>query len=293
MFDAPRRVSTRPFRFAIRSAIQTCAVRKLLVAALTMLLIAAIAFSVRTLGSRDEADPVNAKEAKQLVEDQGGGPEQSGQGEQVKPGRRPQAGTYTYEGSGTEGVSVLGGSEHEFPKEIPVVVKLDAEDDCRWTSNVIYVEQHVEERRYCTDAQGMLDLGFTRRIEFFNRPHTEKHDCGHPGGRRLDLDAKPGATASWKCTLEDGEVVSAYAATYVGREQQDVGGEQVETWHVRVVSRQSGAARGGDTSEFGYLETGQPARFRGDLDVTTDLMLGTTRWRERVDYRLASLVPHG
>lgn len=260
--------------------------RKAFVAIVVLLVIAAVSFGVRTLGSRDETDAVDATEASRLVERD----DEPGADEAHAAGRRPQPGTYTYEGSGTESVSALGGSTHEFPATIPVVVKLDPEDDCRWTSNVIFVEQHVEERRFCTDEQGVLDLGFTRRIEFFNQLQTARYDCGD-NARRLDLAAAAGATTTWKCVLDEEQATSAYTATSLGKERQDLGGEQVETWHVKVTSKQTGATRGSDTSEFWYLETGQPVRFTGTLDVDTDSVLGETRFQERFDYRLASLVP--
>ena len=259
---------------------QNHGMKKLLIAIVVLLLIAVIAFVVRTLGARDETDAVDAKDAASLVGEDGA---------DVDPGDRPEPGTYTYTGSGRESVSALGGSEHVFPKEIAVVVKLDADDECAWSSNVVYVKQHIEERRYCTDGAQMIDRGFTRKIEFFNQLQTTEYECGDDA-IRLDTEADEGDTWKWTCT-EGEDTTSAYTAESLGTETMTVGGEDVEVWHTRVVSKQTGGTVGGDTSEFWLTETGLPVKFSGDLKVTTDSVLGETVFQEKFSYTLTSLVP--
>ncbi len=253
--------------------------KKLLIAIVVLLLIAVIAFVVRTLGARDETDAVDTKDAASLVDG----------GADVDPGERPEPGTYTYTGSGRESVSALGGSEHVFPKEIAIVVTLDADDECAWTSNVVYVKQHIEERSYCTEDGEMIDRGFVRKIEFFSQLQTTEYECGDDA-LRLRTDAEDGDTWSWTCTSGT-ETKSVYTATALGTETMTVGGEDVEVWHTKVVSKQTGDTRGGDTSEFWLTETGLPVKFTGDLKVNTDSVLGETVFQEKFSYTLASLVP--
>lgn len=257
--------------------------KKLVLAILLLLAIAAVAFGVRTLGARDETDAVDARDAASLVEGE------DDAATDLEAGDRPEPGTYTYTGSGRESVSALGGSEHVFPKEIAVVVKLDAEDECRWTSNVVYVKQHIEERRYCTQDGTVTDLGFTRDIEFFNQVQETSFDCGDDA-HRLRTDAEVGDRWSWTCT-QGTRATSEYTATLLDTGTMTVGGEKVDVWHTRVVSKQSGATVGGDTSEFWLTETGLPVRFTADLEVTTQSVLGETVFTEQLDYTLASLVP--
>lgn len=257
--------------------------KKLVLALFLLLVIAAIAFGVRTFGARDETDAVDAEDAAGLV---------TGEDDvsaDVVVGERPEPGTYTYTGSGRESVSVLGGSEHVFPGEIPVVVKLDPEDDCRWSSNVVYVKQHIEERRYCTADGVVTDLGFTREIEFFNQLQETTYTCGEDA-HRLRTDAQVGDEWSWTCS-QGTRGTSEYTAKLLGTETMTVGGEDVDVWHTRVTSRQAGATVGGDTSEFWLAESGLPVRFTGDLEVTTDSVLGETSFTEELDYTLTSLVP--
>lgn len=257
--------------------------KKLVLAIVLLLVIAAIAFGVRTFGARDETDAVDAEDAAGLVE----GEEDAGA--DVEAGARPEPGTYTYTGSGRESVSALGGSEHLFPEEIPIVVELDADDDCRWTSNVVYVKQHIEERRYCTEDGTVTDLGFTREIEFFNQVQETTYECDEQA-HRLRTDAEVGDEWSWTCT-QGTRAKSEYTAELLGKETMTVGGEQVDVWHTRVTSEQTGATVGKDTSEFWLTESGLPVRFTADLGVTTDSVLGETVFKEQLDYTLTSLVP--
>lgn len=256
--------------------------KKLIIVLVALAIITAVALSVRTLGARDETDAVDTKEAAELVEDEGDA--------DVEAGDRPEPGTYTYTGSGRESVTVLGGSEHVFPDEIPVVVQLDADDDCRWTSNVVYVKQHIEERRYCTKDGTMLDIGFTRKTEFFNQVTESVFECDDQAFR-LRTDSQEGDTWEWDCAQEGGKTTSHYTATALGTEQLTIGGEPVKAWHTKVVSTQKGDTNGGDTSEFWLAETGLIVKFTANLKVDTKSVLGDTTFQEKLSYGLTSLVP--
>jgi hypothetical protein len=258
--------------------------KKLLLAILLILIIAAVAFGVRTLGARDQADAVDSKDAASLVSD-----DDDDSSSSIDAGDRPDPGTYSYTGSGLESVDALGGSEHVFPKSIPIVVTLDDDDSCEWTSNVVYVKQHIEERDYCTEDGNVVDRGFTREIEFFNQLQETEYECDEDA-YRLKADAEDGDTWTWTCTEGD-SATSKYTATLLGMETLTVGGDDVETWHTKVTSKQTGDTVGGDTSEFWLAETGLPIKFTGDLKVTTKSVLGETQFQEKFSYELTSLVP--
>lgn len=259
--------------------------KQLMIVIVALLILGAVAFGVRTIGAKDETDAVDTKEAAELVEQDG-----DGSAEDVEAGERPKAGTYTYTGSGRESVDVLGGSEHVFPEQIAIVVQLDPEDDCAWTSNVVYVKQHIEERNYCTKDGTLTDLGFTRETEFFNQSQETVYECDE-GAFRLRTDWQPGDTATWDCTQSGGAATSSYTATLVGVEDLTVGGERVRAWHTKVVSKQTGDTKGSDTSEFWLDETGLIVKFTTNLDVVTRSVLGETNFKEQTKYVLTSLVP--
>jgi hypothetical protein len=256
--------------------------KKLLVVVIALVIIGAVAFGVHTLGARNETSAVKSKDAAKLVQG-------NSAADDIAPGDRPKAGTYSYTGSGKESVSALGGSEHVFPSEVAVVVQLDPDDACRWTSNVVYVKQHIEERRYCTKGTKMTDLGFTRKIEFFNQLQTTEYTCG-ADAERLRTDAQTGDTWNWTCT-EGTSATSKYTATMLGTEMLTVGGDQVKVWHTKVTSKQTGDTVGGDTSEFWLDAHGLPVKFTGDLKVKTKSVLGDTDFQEKFAYALTSLVP--
>lgn len=267
--------------------------KKLLVAVVALLVIVGVVLAVRTIGARDETDAVDRDEASQLVQKDKGGDDATatddGSASSIDRGLRPAAGTYTYRGTGRESVSALGGSEHVFPAEIPVVVELDPADDCAWTSNVIYVKQHVEERRFCTTRSGTVDRGFVRKIEFFNQTQVADYSCG-ADAQRYRADAPAGSTRTWECT-EGTKSTSRYTATSLGPVTLRIGGAPVETSHVRVVSKQTGDTRGTDSSEFWYDENGLAVRFHGKLDVRAKSVLGDTRFQEQYTYELTSVTP--
>lgn len=271
---------------------QNHGMKKLLLAILLLLVIAAVAFGVRTIGARDETDAVDTKDAARLVtSDDDEDLDDDDASVAVAPGSRPAPGTYSYTGSGRERVSALGGSEHVFPSEIATVVELDDDDSCEWTMNVVYVKQHIEERSFCTQDDGtVVDRGFERRIEFFRQTQETEYDCG-ADAVRLRPGAKAGDSWTWSCRDDDADATSAYTATFVGTETLKIGGEDVETFHTKVTSKQTGGTRGTDRSEFWLAKTGLPVKFSGNLTVKTKSVLGETEFHEQFEYALTSLVP--
>ena len=248
---------------------QNPGMKKLLLALVALIIIAAVVIAVRTIGERDETDAVDSKDAASLVQDDDGDDDDD-EDAPTEAGLRPEPGTYTYTGTGRESVDVLGGSEHVFPETVPVVVELDDDpDSCEWTSNVIYVKQHVEERSFCTTEETVIDRGFERTIEFFGRTQETSFECGNDA-IRLRADAKPGDTWSWTCTDEDAKATSEYTLTYVGPETLTIDGDTTESW---------------------LASSGLPVRFSGDLKVRTKSVLGETNFQERFRYELTSLTP--
>lgn len=263
--------------------------KKLLVALLLLAVVAAVAFAVRSVGARNEANKVDTEDARGIIED-GDGLATADGADEVDPGLRPPAGTYQYTGTGTESVDVLGGSRHDFPKQVPLVVQLDPDDECAWTSNLIYVKEHVERRSFCTTADGLADHGFTREIEFFNRVEEKTYECDDDAVRSR-ASAKPGDTWSWTCRDDGSETEATYTATVVAVEQLTIGGEPAQVTRTKVASDLTGETNGHDESVFWLLDDGLAAKFTTNLDVRTDSVLGETRFRERTSYVLDSLQP--
>lgn len=268
--------------------------KKLVLALVVIVIIAAVAFAVRTLGARDETSNVDKREAarigKSSTDSNKAKSDDDTAAADIEPGLRPPAGTYTYTGSGEESVSALGGSKHVFPKTVYAVVTLDGKDECKWENHLIYVKEHVEERSYCTDAGGLHDYGFVRDIEFFNQTEHKVYTCPGETAIRMSPTAADGETTKWRCTNEPNST-SDYTATQVGTEVVKVGGINTKVWHMRVVADLKGDTRGRDVSEFWYAASGLTVRFTTNLNVMTKSVLGDTKFTEKTEYQLQSVTP--
>lgn len=201
---------------------------------------------------------------------------------EVDAGARPPAGTYTYVGSGKDHFSALGGAGHEFPDEVSVVVELDADDDCAWTMHVVFVEEHVEERRLCTEGGVVRERGFDRTTEFLGRRQTSTYECTE-GAIRMPADPRRGESWSWTCTEARGGEVS-YTGTLVGSERTEVGGEPMDVRRVRVVGVQDDESVGRETTELWLRPDGLPVRFTTDRKLTVNTPLGSMTTTEEWDY---------
>ena len=258
--------------------------RALLVLALVLLAIA-VTVSWRAYDARDASTGVDAAGAAELVGSDSSSPDGA-----IEPGLRPTAGTWRFEGSGTERLSLLGGSEHAFPETVYAVVDLDADDACAWTLNLVFIEEHVEQRRYCTDARGVTDRGFERTTTFLGREQTSSYECSDDA-LRLKAGARPGAVWRWTCREARGGLVR-YTATLVGRAPLSIDGSDVETSHVRVRATQRDKSRGSEQSDWWLLESGLPAKMRSTRTLTTSAgPLGDLTTNEQFEYVLASRDP--
>ena len=256
---------------------------------LLLLLIVAVALIAAAVGvwrvsqSRDASTSVDGKRAVVLA----GAPARTNTSD---PGLRPEAGTYAYTGSGTESISLLGGSSREFPNDIYGVVELGDTGACAWTLNLVFVEEHVEERRYCTDVRGVRDQGFSRTTVFLGREQTSAYECGD-AAMRIQANEAVGSSWQWSCTEARGGVVR-YRATLVGTRPIEIDGVRAPASHVRIVATQRDKSRGDERSDWWLLATGLPARVRSSRTLTTDAgPLGDMTTTEAYEYELASLVP--
>lgn len=258
--------------------------RALLVLALVLLAIGA-AVTWRTVGARDASTGVDAAGAAEIV-DGGEGATDA----RIEPGMRPDTGTWRYDGSGTEHLSLLGGSDHEFPETVYAVVKLDPDDECAWSLNLVFIEEHVEQRRYCTDDAGVTDRGFDRTTTFLGREQTSSYECSN-AALRLKAGAKPGDVWRWTCREARGGLVR-YTGTLVGTESVSIDGEAASTSHVRVQATQRDKSRGSERSDWWLLDTGLPAKLRSTRTLTTSAgPLGDLTTNEQFEYVLAAREP--
>lgn len=257
--------------------------KRIVLAAIALLVIGAIASLLVVRASRDEETAVDASDAARIAG-------ATTPDAPLEPGMRPNPGTYEYVGGGREHLSLLGGSSHDFPERVTGVVQLDADDACAWTLDLVLIEEHTEKRSYCTTAAGVLDTGFSRTTTFLGREQTSAYACDDQA-LRLRATAASGDGWSWTCTEARGGRVR-FTATFVGRESLTIDGAPVDTSHVRLTGRQRDRSVGDERGDWWLLDTGLPARIRSERTLTTTAgPLGEMTTKERFEYELASLEP--
>ncbi len=257
--------------------------KRILLAVLALLVLLAIVGVLLLDSSRDETTTVDADDAAKIAG-------ASAPDEPIDRGARPEPGTYEYVGSGREHLSLLGGSSHEFPERITGVVQLDPNDACAWTLDLVLIEEHTEERAYCTFGAGVLDAGFSRTTTFLGREQTSAYRCDDDA-LRVRTSATGGDSWSWTCTEERGGKVR-FTATLVGREQLTIDDEPIDTAHVRLTARQRDKSVGDERGDWWFADTGLPVRIRSDRTLTTTAgPLGEMKTTEAFEYELASLAP--
>ncbi|MEO6867734.1 MAG: hypothetical protein ABI200_06910 [Gaiellales bacterium] len=231
---------------------------------------------------RGSTTVVAAKDARQVVD--ANEPDTA-----IAPGDRPASGTWRYTGSGSDSFDALGGDGHTFPAEISAVVELDADASCEWTMHVVFVAEHLEERRMCTDGAAVSELGFARTTQFLGRRQTSEYVCTDDALRLPDGAAK-GTTWTFTCSEDRGGAVK-YTGTHLGEQQVEVGGTQVATTHIRIDGRQDDKSTGDEHSEYWLLPNGLPARFMTDRKLHVKTPLGSMNTTEQWDYTLALPTP--
>lgn len=261
--------------------------RRVFVVVVGILLIAGISSVVWIRSSKDASTSVGAKEAAQIASD--GQPTKSDE-DSIVPGLRPRPGTYQYIGSGKESLSLLGGSQHVFPKEVFAVVKLDPDDKCSWTMNLIFIEEHTEKRNFCTTKLGVTDTGFSRTTEFSRYEQTSKYTCDDQA-LRLKSGSPKSTRWTWTCTEKRGGVVR-FTATNIGEEQLSIGGTQAPVTHIRITATQRGRSNGTETSDWWLMPSGLPAKMQSTRSLITSAgPLGKLNSAEQFSYTLADLNP--
>lgn len=204
-------------------------------------------------------------------------------------GLRPTPGTYAYAGTGTDSFDFGPGTRRTFPDEANVVVML-GDEECGWSADVVFIEEHVEHRTYCTTQRGVEDTGFARSTTFLGRDQTSTYECSDGAWRSAAANGV-GSTWSYTCTEERGGVVK-YVARRLPDTSVEIDGAATTTTHIVLRGRQRGRHVGDERSEFWLLPDGLPARFSSRRSLTVSTPLGSMTSTESFDYTLRSLKPH-
>ncbi|MEZ5169807.1 MAG: hypothetical protein R3A49_03570 [Acidimicrobiia bacterium] len=223
-------------------------------------------------------------------EEEGGGTETAGF-------LQPATGVYTYEGSGTERLSLLG-TNQEWGPTIPATVTRET-DGC-WSFRIDFSTNHWQVKKYCPSGDQLLDLGGPLHQSFdlvaAHVGDTTEFTCDPPI-QVIRVNAEPGE--SWDASCDGGsegrgtQVTAAGTNTFVGIEQIEIGGEEVASLHYREYRELSGDQTGTeDTHEWFDVADGLLLRSTHDTRVASPSPIGDIIYTEEGEFRLTSRTPH-
>lgn len=249
--------------------------RRLIVAAVTAVVLAGVAVAVWRVVLRDTATPATIEDALARYR------------AAAKQGETPiPPGVYVYGTTGSESISALGGTTHRYPPRSTITVtRAPCGLELRWdvlktrsTTWTICVTGEL--------AQG-LD-GWVERHVFFGQADRTVWECS--GSPWLADPAAIGTRTSHVCS--GGDTTQGGTVDILGLVPLRVGGTTVETLHTRLRAEEDGVARGPLVEErWVERETGLPVRIRYQVRTLNDSVIGDVVFTERYELRLTSLEP--
>ncbi len=196
-------------------------------------------------------------------------------------------GVYVYETSGFEEIDALGGARHDYPAQSFMTLQAGGcGTKVRWD----VLEERWSEWEVC-DLDGVPALA---AVDSFHRWYgvadLGEWVCNSPGPLQPPA---PDVTA-WTYECGTGASVETYRAELIGTETLVVGGEEVDTVHVRVVTSTEGRTNGSGKTDSWFLP-GSPLVVRRIAagDSVTPSAIGDVSYSERYELQLASLQPVG
>jgi hypothetical protein len=208
----------------------------------------------------------------------------------------PAAGVYTYEGEGTEQLSVLDTTQH-WGARVPATVTRDPAG-C-WTIELEFSTNHRQEITFCPEGDTLEEAGGSTFQSFdfvaFTVDDTTVFTCT-PRPVAVDTNAEPGdawpAACEGKSTTQDTEVRSAGTNTFVGDETLTIGGEEISALHYRQERTLTGDQAGNDVVHYWYDATdGMLLRIAKDVRVESPSPIGTVTYTEVGTITLTSKAP--
>lgn len=200
----------------------------------------------------------------------------------------PEAGVYTYTGSGEEVIKLgpLPEERHTIPATVTAVV-VDNRDGCfDYTLNLF--EQHVEDTTYCVTDAGLTISTYAKKQQIAALSTTVTITCD-PGVVRSDNSA----SLESECTLElaGGPVpvkASFPAKAVIGDpEQRTVGGESVDVVPVTITYDITGSVSGTWVETLWLNDANLPV----SVERSFNLSGGPARFDEQFKLDLSSLTP--
>lgn len=196
----------------------------------------------------------------------------------------PQAGVYRYATAGGEQLDVPG-ARHTYPPETTITV---VPGGCGYLSRWQPLQERSEETETCTAATPTL-ARYRMYHEFLGQARYDEFTCS-AGAFVYPPSLAPGT--SWQARCDSADTTTQTALELVGSEVRDVGGQYVETLHLRYVTTFDGANRGTRRGDRWIAKAdGLLVATAVDVDAVVAGPAGDVRYTERYELRLLSLAP--
>lgn len=214
--------------------------------------------------------------------------------EGVRPFELPPQGVYLADGAGTEDTSFPPVVEPQGP-DMPVTVTW-TDPDC-YEFRIDYNTNHWQTWDVCLTDAGLFEHGgvtFQRRDYGAVKIDSTATFVCDPPSALLEWEMVAGDQLASSCvgtnSTIDGSTTSAGTDTFVGIETLDIGGEELEAYHVRGERDVTGAQTGHQTFDLWMdVRSGLPLQRSHQIEVSTDTPIGPVDYREESEWTLRSL----
>ena len=212
------------------------------------------------------------------------------------PGTHPNPGVYSYQGSGTDSLSLPPLSQAEGPT-LPGTVEVQS-DGC-WSFRIDYSTNHWQSWTYCGHASGLVETGGLVWQRWMVGPVAETNlstlRCS-PGLLSIPsssaLEKASPALCTGTSTQIQGTLVSAGTTRLVGQPNLTIAGHEIPAVHVEVQWRLSGPQVGTERDDLWFdARSGLPLQNRRSIHVRTKTPFGPSTYTENGEFVLRSLRP--
>lgn len=197
-------------------------------------------------------------------------------------GALPANGTYEYQTSGSQQISVFGSSNYPSQTSI-VVTPYSCGVSSTWRSSPGDSETIVE----CPAAGGIRVVSESTTVSSGGYAMTQAFTCD-PDAFIPVTSGQVGQTWSWQCSSTNGEK-SSQVVKLLGPRSAVVGGITVNAVEVSVVSNLSGTEQGTADSDYWLTSNATPVKETGNDNVS----MGAFTYTSHFSLQLNSLTPSG
>ncbi len=212
------------------------------------------------------------------------------------PGTHPAPGVYTYQGTGTDSLSLPPLSQAEGPT-LPGTVEVQG-PGC-WSFRIDYSTNHWQRWTYCTRRSGLVETGRLVWQRWMVGPLAETNlstlQCSPAS---ITIPLAPTVDKVWpaRCTGTStqipGTVVTLGTTRFLGQPILTVAGKKIPSVHIEVQWSLSGPQVGTERDDLWYdAQSGLPLQNHRSIHVRTETPFGTSTYTENGQFALRSLTP--